>query len=157
MITCYTQVNDNSKGDRMNSDYGIGFFGSFVFWVFYIAIIVFYIICMWKIFVKAGKPGWASIIPIYSSLVQLEILGRPWWWLLLLFVPLVNIVISIMIIFDMAKVFGKDTGFGFGLLFLSFIFIPILAFGDAQYLGPIAGETYQPPMPPVPPSTPPTI
>ncbi|HPS41098.1 MAG TPA: DUF5684 domain-containing protein [Anaerolineaceae bacterium] len=141
----------------MNSDYGIGFFGSFVFWVFYIAIIVFYIICMWKIFVKAGKPGWASIIPIYSSLVQLEILGRPWWWLLLLFVPLVNIVISIMIIFDMAKVFGKDTGFGFGLLFLSFIFIPILAFGDAQYLGPIAGETYQPPMPPVPPSTPPTI
>lgn len=141
----------------MDSDYGVGLFSSFVFWVFYIAVIVFYIICMWKIFVKAGKPGWSSIIPIYSSLVQLEILGRPWWWLLLLFVPLVNIVIAIIMIFDMAKVFGKDTGFGFGLLFLSFIFIPILAFGDAQYLGPIAGETYQPPMPPVPPSTPPTI
>lgn len=141
----------------MNSDYGTGFIGSFVFWVFYIAVIVFYIICMWKLFVKAGKPGWASIIPIYSSLVQLEILGRPWWWLLLLFVPLVNIVIAVIQIFDMAKVFGKDTSFGFGLLFLSFVFIPILAFGDAQYLGPIAGETSQPPMPPVPPSTPPTI
>ena len=73
----------------MNSDYGGSLYGSFVFWVFYIAVIVFYIICMWKIFVKAGKPGWASIIPIYSSLVQLEILGRPWWWLLLLFVLLV--------------------------------------------------------------------
>ena len=54
-----------------------------------------------------------------------------------MFVPVVNIVIGIMIIFDLAKVFGKGTGFGFGLLFLSFIFIPILAFGDAQYQAPV--------------------
>lgn len=113
---------------------GIGVVG----WLIYIAVIVFYIFCMWKIFVKAGKPGWAAIIPIYNTLVMLEIIGRPWWYLLLMLVPVVNIVIGIMIIFDLAKVFGKGTGFGFGLLFLSFIFIPILAFGDATYQGPIA-------------------
>lgn len=112
---------------------GIGVVG----WLLYMAVIVFYIFCMWKVYVKAGKPGWAAIIPIYNVLVQLEIVGRPWWYLLLMFVPVVNIVIGIMIIFDLAKVFGKGTGFGFGLLFLSFIFIPILAFGDAQYQAPV--------------------
>ncbi len=123
----------------MDSDYGalgagIGILG----WLLYMAVIVFYIFCMWKIYVKAGKPGWAAIIPIYNILVQLEIVGRPWWYLLLLFVPVVNIVIGIMLLFDLAKVFGKGTGFGFGLLFLSFVFIPLLAFGDATYQGPIA-------------------
>jgi len=122
----------------MDSDYGvigagIGFLG----WLLYMAIGVFYLFCMWKIYVKAGKPGWAAIIPIYNILVQLEIVGRPWWYLLLMFVPLVNVVIAIMIIFDLAKVFGKGTGFGFGLLFLSFVFIPVLAFGDAQYQAPV--------------------
>lgn len=101
---------------------------------------VFYIFCYWKIFEKAGKPGWAAIIPIYNILVQLEIIGRPWWWLLLLFVPVANVVIGIMLLFDLAKVFGKGTGFGFGLLFLAPIFIPILAFGSATYLGPISGQ-----------------
>jgi len=122
----------------MDSDYGalgagLGILG----WLLYMAVIVFYIFCMWKVFVKAGKPGWAAIIPIYNVLVMLEIVGRPWWYLLLMFVPVVDIVIGIMILFDLAKVFGKGTGFGFGLLFLSFIFIPILAFGDATYQAPV--------------------
>jgi hypothetical protein len=122
----------------MDSDYsalgaGIGILG----WLLYMAVIVFYIFCMWKVYAKAGKPGWAAIVPIYNVLVQLEIVGRPWWYLLLLLVPVVDIVIGIMILFDLAKVFGKGTGFGFGLLFLSFIFIPILAFGDAKYQAPV--------------------
>lgn len=123
-------------GDGSGLAAGIGFIG----WLFYMAVIVFFIFCLWKIFVKAGKPGWAAIVPIYNVLVELEILGRPWWYLLLMLIPLVNIVIGIMIIFDLAKVFGKGTGFGFGLLFLSFIFIPILAFGDAKYQGPIVAQ-----------------
>ena len=125
-----------------NSDFGVfagSLIGAFFLWLFYIALIFFYLFCMWKIFVKAGKPGWAAIIPFYSIYVELEILGLPWWFLLLMFVPVANIVISIMIFFGLAKVFGKSIGFGFGLLFLSFIFIPILAFGDARYEGPIAG------------------
>jgi hypothetical protein len=130
----------------MDYNYDSGGMGV-VGWLLYIAVIVFFIFCMWKIFVKAGKPGWAAIIPIYNIIVELEIIGRPWWWLLLMLIPLVNVVIGIIILFDLAKVFGKGTGFGFGLLFLSFIFIPILALGDARYLGPIAGQS-QAPMPP---------
>ena len=122
---------------------GLGFFGT----ILYLALIAFFIYCMWRIFVKAGKPGWAAIVPIYNVLVELEIVGRPWWWLLLLLVPLVNVVIGIMVLLDMAKVFGKGTGFGIGLILLPFIFIPMLAFGDARYLGPIAGQPtmYTPP------------
>lgn len=119
-------------------DEGLGAGLGVVGWLLYMAVIVFFLFCMWRIYVKAGKPGWAAIIPIYNILVQLEILGRPWWFLLLMLVPLVNVVIGIILLFDLAKVFGKGTGFGFGLLFLPFIFIPILALGDATYKGPIA-------------------
>jgi hypothetical protein len=119
-----------------NYDGGLGF----GYYLFLLLVGVFSIVCLWKVFVKAGKPGWAAIIPIYNIITELEIIGRPWWWLLLLFIPLVNIVIGIIVIFDLAKVFGKSTGFGFGLLFLSVIFMAILAFGDAKYLGPIAGQ-----------------
>lgn len=106
-----------------------------------LALLVLYLISMWKIYVKAKKPGWAVLIPFYNTLVELEILGRPWWFLLLMiFIPIANFVIGIILMFDMAKVFGKSVGFGFGLLFLSFIFIPILAFSDAKYIGPIAGK-----------------
>lgn len=126
-----------------NYDSGLGF--GYYFFIFLVG--VFSIVSLWKIFVKAGKPGWASIVPIYNFLVELEIIGRPWWWLLLLLVPLVNVVIAVMIMFDLAKVFGKGTGFGLGLVFLPFIFLAILAFGDAKYLGPITGQPtmYTPP------------
>ncbi len=108
---------------------------SFIVWLIYVLVFLFYLYCTWKIFVKAGKPGWASIIPIYNLLVELEIVGRPWYWLLLMFIPVVGIVLEIIVVFRMAKVFGHSTAFGFGLLFLSFIFIPILAFDSSTYLG----------------------
>jgi hypothetical protein len=101
-----------------------------------IIVIVFYLYCMWRIFVKAGKPGWAAIIPIYNLLVELEIVGRPWYWLFLMFIPVVDVVLGIIILFRMAKVYGHSVGFGFGLLFLSYIFMPILAFDQSTYLGP---------------------
>ncbi len=113
---------------------GIGFIG----WLFYIAVIVFAIVVQWKIFTKAGQPGWASIIPIYNIIVLLEIVGKPWWYLLLMLIPFVNIVILIMVMIALAKVFGKDGGFAVGLILLSIIFMAILAFGDAKYLGPQA-------------------
>ncbi|MBN1326558.1 MAG: signal peptidase I, partial [Candidatus Cloacimonetes bacterium] len=84
---------------------------------------------------KAGKPGWGCIIPIYNVILQMEIAGRPGWWFLLMFIPGVNIVISIIVLLDIAKAFGKGTGFGIGLILLGFIFFPILAFGDAKYIG----------------------
>ena len=105
-------------------------------WILYIVLIVFYLFCLWRIFVKAGKPGWAAIVPIYNIIVELEVVGKPWYWLLLMLVPVVNVVLGVIVIFRLAKVFGHGTGFGFGLLFLSFIFLPILAFDSSSYLGP---------------------
>jgi hypothetical protein len=113
---------------------GIGsIIGILFLYLFYFALIAFYIFCMWKIFVKAGKPGWAAIVPVYNTLVELEITRLPWWFLLLMFVPLANFVILIFIMLSLAKVFGKSTAFGLGLIFLGFIFIPILAFGKDEY------------------------
>jgi uncharacterized protein DUF5684 len=107
-----------------------------VVWIVYAAVIIFLLAAEWRIFSKAGQPGWAVIIPIYSTLVYLKIVGRPWWWLLLLFIPLVNIVIAFILVNDLSKAFGHGIGYTLGLIFLSIIFIPILGFGGSQYVGP---------------------
>ncbi|MGD0998610.1 MAG: DUF5684 domain-containing protein, partial [Thermoleophilia bacterium] len=107
-----------------------------VYFLFWLVVIVLYVVSMWKVFIKAGKPGWAAIIPIYNVIVLLEIVNRPLWWIILYFIPLVNLVIMIIVSLDVARVFGKGPGFGIGLWLLGFIFYPILAFSDAQYGGP---------------------
>jgi len=109
-----------------------------VFWIVWGVVIIFEIASYWRVFEKAGKPGWASIIPIYNAFVLLQIVGRPWWWFLLCLIPVVNIVVGIMITLDLAKSFGKGVGFAVGIILLGFIFIPVLAWGDAQYQGPAA-------------------
>ena len=109
--------------------------------VIYLAIIVLMIASMWTIFSKAGKPGWASIVPIYNLIVLLEIVGKPWWWLLLMLIPIVNIVILIIVWHNLSLSFGKDGGFTVGLILLGIIFLPILAFGDAKYVGPGEQQT----------------
>lgn len=106
-----------------------------IFTVIYLAILVLVIAGMWKVFVKAGKPGWACLIPIYNVIVLLEIAGKPLWWIILLFIPLVNFVVWILVAIAVAEKFGKGAGFGVGLAFLPMIFFPILGFGDAQYQG----------------------
>ena len=93
---------------------------------------------LWKIYTKAGQPGWAGIVPIYNIIVLLNIVGRPIWWIVLFCVPFVNFIAFIIIAIDLAKSFGKDIGFAIGMVLLPFIFFPMLAFGDARYLGPSA-------------------
>lgn len=104
----------------------------------YLVVLLVLVVSMWKIFSKAGKPGWASLIPIYNLVVLLEIVGRPVWWLVLMLLPLVNVVIGIIVLVDLAKSFGKGVGYALGLLFFGIIFYPMLAFGSAQYRGPAA-------------------
>ena len=99
-----------------------------------LAILVFFIAAVWRVFTKAGQPGWAALIPIYNMVVLTQVAGRPTWWVLLLFVPVVNIFVSLVLAIDIAKNFGKGTGFGFGLFLFGFIFYPILGFGDAEYV-----------------------
>jgi len=103
-------------------------------------IAVVLIVAMWKVFTKAGQPGWASIIPIYNIYIWCKIVGRPAWWIILMLIPLVNFIICIILCIDLAKSFGKGAGFGIGLAFLGIIFLPILEFGTAQYQGPAAGS-----------------
>jgi hypothetical protein len=110
-----------------------------VFFLVWLAVVVLIFASLWKIFEKAGKPGWAGIVPIYNAIVLLEIVGRPIWWIVLLFVPCVGIVVGILLCIDLAKSFGKDAGYGIGLALLGFVFFPMLAFGDARYVGPAAG------------------
>lgn len=100
----------------------------------WIAIFVLMIVANWIIFLKAGRPGWASLIPIYGTIVYLDIVGRPWWWLFLLLIPIVNIVIVIIITNDLSRAFSYGGWFTVGLLFLPWIFYPILAFGRANYI-----------------------
>jgi hypothetical protein len=99
------------------------------------------IVGFWKVFTKAGKPGWACLVPIYNVICMLQIVGRPLWWFLLMLVPIVNIVVAVIVSMDMSRSFGKGPGFGIGLAFLGMFFYPILGFGDAQYKGPSAGST----------------
>lgn len=98
------------------------------------------IVAMWKVFTKAGQPGWASIIPIYNLYIWCKIVGRPWWWILLMLIPFVNFIVAIILCIDLAKSFGKGVGFGLGIAFLGIIFLPILGFGSAQYQGPAVGR-----------------
>lgn len=106
--------------------------------LFYLAMIAVMVAAYWKIFTKAGKPGWAALIPIYNAIVLLEIVGRPIWWIVLLLIPFVNVVVGILLCVDLAKSFGRSTAFALGLIFLTPIFALILGFGDAKYQGPVA-------------------
>lgn len=92
------------------------------------------IVSQWKIYTKAGRPGWASLVPIYNIVVMLDIVKKPTWWIILLFIPLVNLVVAIMLIHNLSKAFGQGGGFTLGLLFLSPIFYPLLAFGNYSYI-----------------------
>ena len=103
----------------------------------FLALTLVVIAGMWKVFTKAGKPGWASLVPIYNLIVLLEIVGRPLWWIVLFLCtgPIGWILVSL----DLAKVFGKEIGFAIGLMLVPVVFMPMLGFGDARYLGPVAG------------------
>jgi len=117
---------------------GMAAFGGVMIMV-WLAIVVVFIVGMWKVFEKAGQPGWACIIPIYNIYILMKIAGRPGWWLILCFIPLVNILIFLLVAIDIAKSFGQSAVFGVVLLFLlSGIGYLILGFGSYQYQGPAA-------------------
>jgi len=116
--------------------------------VIYFALIAFMIVTMWKIFTKAGKPGWASLIPFYNIFVMLEIAGKPGWWFILFLIPFVNFVIIILMYAGMATNFGKGGGYVVGMILLPIIFFPMLAFGSAEYKAAVAA----PEAPPAPPA-----
>lgn len=132
MIDLFTLAQQNQGGDVVAGIVGV------VMLLIWIALLVVIVAGGWKVFSKAGQPGWAVLIPIFNAYILLKIVGRPWWWLLLLFIPLVGLVISIIVASDLAKSFGRGIGFAVGLIFLAFVFVPILGFGSSKYVGPAA-------------------
>lgn len=99
-------------------------------------IAVIAIVSSWKIFTKAGEAGWKCLIPIYNIVVLLSIVNRPLWFIILFFIPFVNLIVLIMITHDLSKAFGRGVGFTIGLLVLPIIFYPMLAFGNSVYVRP---------------------
>ncbi|WP_439631686.1 DUF5684 domain-containing protein [Gemmata sp.] len=101
-----------------------------------LAFVVAILAGMWKVFEKAGQPGWAAIVPFYNVyILTIEIAKKEILWFILWFIPLVNIVAAVIVSIDVAKKFGKSELYGVGLAFLGFVFYPMLGFGDAQYEG----------------------
>jgi hypothetical protein len=112
-------------------------------WVI-VAVYVISIIGMWRAFEKAGKPGWAALIPIYNLVIMIEIVGKPMIWLLWCLLPCVNWIFGIWLTNLISKSYGKNEGFTIGLLLFPWIFWPILGFSSAKYLGPSAIEAQNP-------------
>jgi hypothetical protein len=106
--------------------------------VIWFALLALFIASGWKVFTKAGQPGWGVLVPIYNALLLVRIVGRPDIWVLFCLIPLVSIVIAIILTIDLAKSFGKDTAYAIGLIILPIVFLPMLGFGSARYVGPAA-------------------
>lgn len=119
---------------------GVGIAFLLIYLLFLSVFTVLMIASMWKLFKKAGKNGWEAIIPIYNTIVMLQIIGRPVWWIVLFLIPFVNFVVAIIVAIDLAKSFGKDAGMGILVALLPIIGYPILAFGDSKYVGPAASQ-----------------
>lgn len=100
--------------------------------IFIIIFGVIPLIGLWKIFEKAGKPGWAAIVPIYNIIVMLEIVNKPLWWIVLFIIPCANIIVSVIVAIELAKKFGQGAGFAIGMVLLPFVFYPLLGF-SSQY------------------------
>ena len=131
MLWALAQVEDGAAASEGGGIIAALFGGAF----FLVFLLVFVIVAagMWKMFEKAGEPGWAALVPIYNLVVLVKIAGKEMWWVVLMLLPCVNFVAAVMICIDIARKFGKDTVYGVGLAFLPFIFFPMLGFGPAQY------------------------
>lgn len=136
--------NETFKGGSVNTDTTIVISnlsaGSHVsgaavaaYFIFLGVLVILQIIGFWKVFVKAGRPGWAALIPFYNLYTECKVAKRPGWWLILFFIPFVNIVVWFIVAIDIAKNFGKGTGFGVLLAIFPMIVALVLGFGSAQY------------------------
>src|SRR5437870_4955935 len=100
-----------------------------LFVVLLLGIVIVAIAGIWKVYEKAGEPGWAAIVPIYNYIVMLKIVGKPWWWILFGFIPFVGgiiaLVLHVIVLTRLAEAFGKGGGYAIGLFLLPFVFYPM--------------------------------
>lgn len=125
-----------TQGSESNAETAdVAVIGGFIlFWLlFSLVLTIIAIAGLWKMFTKAGKPGWAAIIPIYNVIVMIEMADRPIGWIVLFLIPVANLVVSIVVMIDISRKVGRGVATALGKTFLNFIFFPILGFGSAQY------------------------
>lgn len=120
----------------MNVLVGAGVTVFFIVWLLMMALAIFVLVAQWHLYKKANRPGWAAIVPVYNVYVLTDIVWGNGWLFFLLLIPVGNLVFGIWTCVKLARVFGKSGGYGIGIVFLPFVFIPMLAFGKAQYEGP---------------------
>lgn len=101
--------------------------------VLMLAVVLVMLVACWKVYEKAGQAGWKSLVPVYNMYILVLIAGKPWWWFLVLFVPVVQVAIYLLLMLALAERFGKGPLFGVGLFFVNFICFPVLAFDRSQY------------------------
>lgn len=142
MLNVLAQTVDYSTEFTTSTDSAAAgiFGGAFLFVWLVLAVVV--VVSMWKIFEKAGRPGWVSLVPIYNTWVLAEVVGKPGWWALILLaagIPVVGwiaaLVVSIILSIELAKSFGKEPAYAALLILLPVVGYPMLAFGDAKYVG----------------------
>lgn len=102
--------------------------------ILWLALIVFFVVVYWKIFTKAGKPGWMAIIPIVNLYGMIKIAKLPGWLIFLYLIPVVNVIVSLVVIIKLCEAFGKSVLFGVLTIFFGIITLPILAFGSSEYI-----------------------
>lgn len=135
LLSSLVRLLDPEEVPQVPVEGGGGGVGGAIGGILYLVILGVFVVSLFKVFAKAGKPGWAAFVPIYNVITLLDIAGKPVWWFILLGVPVVNFIILFLVTGAIAKQFGKSAGFGIGLLLLPFVFYPMLGFGDAKYEG----------------------
>jgi hypothetical protein len=145
-VTDYTRSYDVSAGEA-----GTFAFFSGAFLLVWLVVAVIMIVSMWKIFEKAGRAGWASLIPLYNTWVLAEIAGKPGWWALVFLLawipvlgPIAALIVSVILSIELAKSFGKEPAYAALLILLPIVGYPMLGFGDAKYVG-AGGKAGTPP------------
>jgi len=131
--SAFAQKGSGNYEETISDEVALAFGGAYMVVMF--AIVIFMAFVQWKVFEKAGQPGWACLVPIYNIIIMIRIAKQPEWWILLFFVPGVNFVIAILVSINIARNYGQSDAFAAGLILLPIVFYPILAFGDAQYEG----------------------
>jgi hypothetical protein len=125
-----------NSSSKVSPIWGIGMM------IILLAIVVLMVASIWMMFVKAGKPGWACLVPLYNIIVWLSIIGRPWWYLFFLVFPVTAVILWAIIVFGTARSFNRSILFVLGVTFLPFIFIPVLGFSSSDYIGGM-GPSYR--------------
>ena len=108
-------------------------------WVALALLMAFMLFVMWRIYARAGQPGWTVLVPFYNTYVLLKIVNRPGWWLALYFIPIVNFVVNIIVYYDLAKAFGRGRGTLLLMVFIPFVGFPVVSFSQGPYKKPVRG------------------